>query len=168
MEEENPKTTHDIQVFSPDEKFTTVINNVPKDIKVKEFLELISKIPELEKLDCELKIKYLEGCLDDEDVINEDVVYLIKAEQLISPARKNHKSMIFVIFWVLQISLVISIFYHRFLLGLIIYLIGSVILWLLKQFNPENTSLTADLIDGFRLFFSSADPRFNLEDAIKK
>ncbi|EAY11358.1 hypothetical protein TVAG_379400 [Trichomonas vaginalis G3] len=171
MEEESNNEApqfHDIQVTTSDKKFKTTIKDVPIDIKVKDFLALLNKIPELEEYGYTFKIVNESGCLQDDDTIKDDAVCLENAEKFLSPQVKNHKKLVYGMFWVLQAILIVSIYYKHVFIGISIYVVGSIILWLLKRFNPENATITADAIDAFRLFFESLLPTFQLEDAAIK
>ena len=160
--------TRVIRVYTPDDSMFADISNIPATCTAKELVETIKNLEEFAKYEKDFKIKCETGYLADDDVINDKIIHLCFAEEAIPVVKKQQKIMIKCVFWGLQFISLALIYFHKALYGIALYVVGSLILWWLKQLNPENDNLAADIIDGIRLFFTSLSPTFHLEDAAKK
>ena len=115
-----------------------------------------------------IKIKFEDGYLADDDTISDEIIHLGFAEDSLHPSKKQQKALINFFFWILQAVSLALVCFHKALFGILVYILGSLLLWWLKRLNPENSNKAADIIDAIRLFFVALSPTFKVEDATKK
>ena len=161
------ETKRTIRVFSPDQSMFADVTNVPQEITAKEFVENVSKLTELRKLNKKFKIKAENGYLNDDELIPEDAaeIYLINEEDTLPLVIKHYKLVIAIIFYVAHLIPLILLIFHKSLYGLSFYIIGYFVFSYIKSLDPEKDETANNIIDGIRLFFVSLIPGFQLEDA---
>ncbi|EAY00694.1 hypothetical protein TVAG_189100 [Trichomonas vaginalis G3] len=157
--------THDIVVCLDDGSFTTTINDVPEDIKVKEFIKYIKRIPELKANKCNYIVKIGDKILSNDDLIQTDSIILSKEVKQESEQLTQVKKINFRLFCLICLILIESLILKHALVGITAYSIGIIVIISISKFSSDSDSFLTQLSSGIHLFIYSIFPDFQLENA---